>query len=186
MMIWRVEKAVPAHIPAIAAGMREADVREVWASDRWLPDEALEKSLLASVQAWTCLLDRSALATDAPAGNPPTRSLVTLSGLQPASADSFKGKPAFMWGVCRGVAPDTGVPWLLSTDDIYTVSREFLKQSRAYVERMQAHFLYLENRVHAENIFSMRWLKWCGFTVNDTPEMINGESFYSFWRERNA
>ena len=153
MTLWRVDTAVLAHIPAIAARMREADVREVWASDRWLPGEALEKSLLASVQAWTCL---------------------------------FEGRPAFMWGVCSSAAPDTGIPWLLATDDIYTVSREFLKQSRAYVERMQAHFPYLENRVHAGNSFSMRWLKWCGFTVNDTPEMINGESFYSFWRERNA
>lgn len=154
MTRWRIENAKPAHIPAISSRMRAADVREVWASDRWLPGEALEKSLQQSVQAWTCLLE---------------------------------DVPAFMWGVC-GVSesPHVGVPWLLSTDDIHRVSREFLRQSRAYVERMQAHFPRLQNRVHAENTISIRWLRWCGFTLNAAPETINGESFYSFWRLRNA
>lgn len=151
MRIWRIETAEPGHIPVIAAHMREADIREVFASDRWVPDEALEKSLRCSAQAWTCLLD---------------------------------GVPAFMWGVGRrgSILSETGVPWLLGTDGIHRVNREFLKQSRAYVERMHEYFPYLENRVHAENRLSIRWLEWCGFTIDDVPTSINGEAFFRFWR----
>ena len=155
MTIWEIVPALPEHIDAVAADMRAEDRREIWASHRHTPAEALQRSLGRSELAWTCFV---------------------------------QGVPAFMWGVSRqgSLISRVGAPWLLGSERIYAVRREFLKQSRAYVERMQAHFPYLENRVHAANHFSMRWLKWCGFTVNDTPEMINGESFYSFWRERNA
>lgn len=152
MKIWRIEAAEPAHITAIAAGMREADIREVWASDRWRPKEALEKSLLYSAQAWTCLIEDA---------------------------------PAFMWGVSRkgSVFSETGVPWLLGTDAIYRVSREFLKQSRSYIEKMHEHCPYLENHVHAGNKLSIRWLKWCGFTIESVPVFINQEAFFRFWRK---
>jgi hypothetical protein len=35
----------------------------------------------------------------------------------------------------------------------------------------------------AENRLSVRWLKWCGFTLEETPVKINGEDFYLFRRE---
>jgi hypothetical protein len=60
--------------------------------------------------------------------------------------------------------------------------REFIRQCPAYVDRMQARFPRLENFVHAENRLSIRWLKWCGFIIDDVPELINDEDFYLFWR----
>ena len=152
MSIWEILPAAPEHIPAIAADMREADRREVWASHRHSPAEALEHSLSRSELAWTCLVS---------------------------------GVPAFMWGVCRlgSLISFKGAPWLLGTPAITGVSREFLRQSPAYVARMQARFPRLENYVHAENRLSVRWLKWCGFILDDAPEVINGEPFFLFWRE---
>lgn len=152
MKIWKIVPAAPEHIPAIAADMREADRREVRASHRHTPAEALERSLERSELAWTGLIE---------------------------------GVPSVMWGVGRAGSMMTlsGVPWMLGTDAIHSVSRDFLRQSRVYVEIMQERFPRLENYVHAKNRLSIRWLKWCGFTVEaDVPEVINGEDFYLFWR----
>jgi hypothetical protein len=133
--------------------MREADRREVWASHRHTPEEALRESLSLSELAWTCLVE---------------------------------GVPAFMWGVGRkgSLISRTGAPWLLGTEAIRRVSREFLRQCPLYVARMQERFPVLENFVHAENRLSIRWLKWCGFTLGEKPLRINGEDFYLFRRER--
>jgi RimJ/RimL family protein N-acetyltransferase len=157
MRIWEVIPALPEHIPAIAADMREADRREVWASHRHSPEEALRYSLSRSELAWTCLIS---------------------------------GVPAFMWGVARlgSLLSEKGSPWLLGTDLFFKAQkqlhREFLRQCPDYVNRMQERFARLENHVHAKNRLSIRWLKWCGFTLDmDVPEVINNEDFYLFWRD---
>lgn len=152
MRIWRILPAAPEHVGPIARNMREADRREVWASHRHTPGEALEHALLGSELAWTCFVH---------------------------------GRPAFMWGAARqgGLMSRTGAPWLLGTEGLYVVGREFLKRSRFYVGMMQSRFSRLENHVHAENILSIRWLKWCGFTINKTPIVFNSEKFFLFWRE---
>lgn len=152
MKIWQIAPAAPEHIMAIAVAMRDEDRREVWASHRHTPGEALQRALIRSELAWTCFV---------------------------------RGVPAFMWGVARkgSLISETGAPWLLGTNAILDVRREFLKQSRAYVERMQERFSRLENHVHAGNRLSIRWLKWCGFALDDIPELINDEDFFLFWRD---
>lgn len=97
-------------------------------------------------------------------------------------------EPAFMWGAARAgsLLTLTGSPWLLGTPAIYKVRRAFLRHSRPYVELMQARFPRLENHVHAENRLSLRWLAWCGFTVEETPTLMGGEPFYFFWREAHV
>lgn len=94
------------------------------------------------------------------------------------------GVPSFMWGVARKgcILSEVGAPWLLGTNRIYAVNREFLKQSRGYINKMHEQFSRLENYVHVENRLSIRWLTWCGFTVDKVPVMIRGEEFYHFWR----
>lgn len=150
--IWQIVPAAPEHIPALAVDMREADRREVWASHRHTPGQALEKSLARSELAWTCLIE---------------------------------GRSAFMWGVARlgSMISEKGAPWLLGTPAIAGVSRDFLRQSPFYVAQMQERFPRLENFVHAENRLSIRWLQWCGFTIDDVPELINDEDFFLFWRD---
>jgi hypothetical protein len=152
--LWRVERACPEHIPEIAAKMREADRREIWASHRHTPRKALECSLERSDLAWTCFVD---------------------------------GVAAFMWGAARqgSLLSAKGSPWLLGTDAILKVRKDFLRCCPFFVERMQRRFPRLENYIHAENLLSIRWLKWCGFTCDEeAPEAINDEDFFLFWRER--
>ena len=156
MRIWEIVPAAPEHIQAIAADMRDDDVREVWASHRHCPLEALEMSLARSELAWTCLIEEV---------------------------------PAFMWGVARqgSMISLKGSPWLLGTNLFFQahrkLHREFLRQCPAYVGRMQERFPRLENYVHAKNTLSIRWLKYCGFALEEVPELINDEEFYLFWRE---
>lgn len=155
MKTWEIVPAAPEYVPAIAAHMREADRREVWASHRHRPAEALDCALRRSELAWTCFVH---------------------------------GKPAFMWGVTRqgSLLSRVGAPWLLGTESLYAVRREFMRQSRAYVERMQERFPRLENYVHAENKLSMRWLKWCGFVLDAVPVIINDAEFLLFWRDADV
>jgi hypothetical protein len=165
MITWTVVPAAPEHIPAIARDMREADRREIWASHRHTPEEALEYALERSDLAWTCLLSAPAAGAD---------------------ASPVDGTPTFMWGAARlgSIITLKGSPWLLGTDAIRKVQLEFLRQCPAFVERMNRRFPRLENFVHAENALSIRWLKWCGFTLEEeAPEVINGEDFFQFWRD---
>ncbi|MDL2315710.1 hypothetical protein LJC59_01315 [Desulfovibrio sp. OttesenSCG-928-A18] len=96
------------------------------------------------------------------------------------------GVPAAMAGVCpRGsLFSRIGVPWLLATDALNAVRRSFARHSRFYVDAMQDAFPRLENYVHAGNSTSLRWLAWCGFSIDRAPVNINGEDFFLFWRER--
>lgn len=49
--------AQPTHVQRVAAAMRDADRREVWASSRATPMEALTRSLMGSCRAWTGFVD---------------------------------------------------------------------------------------------------------------------------------
>lgn len=160
MKRWAVTEALPEHIPAIAENMREADAREVWASHRHSPLEALENSLARSELAWTCLIS----------GVPAFMWGVARQG----SMISRTGAPWLL-----------GTDLFFKAQR--QLHREFLRQCPAYVAWMQARFPRLENVVHAENRLSQRWLKWCGFTLEkDVPELINDEDFYLFWKERDS
>jgi len=159
MKTWKILPARPEDIPAIAEDMREADRREVWASHRHTPIQALENSLVRAEMAWTCLIE---------------------------------GVPAFMWGVCRmgSLLTLRGSPWLLGTNLFFrahkALHREFLRQCPDYVARMQERFPRLENYIHSKNRLSIRWLKWCGFTLDNMPVPINGEDFFLFWRDAHV
>lgn len=148
----QVVPARPEHIPHLAATMREADRREVWASHRHTPEEALRASLQRSELAWTALLD---------------------------------GEPVLMWGVtpATSIIGKTGVPWLLASDGMFRIWRKVARHSREFVARMQERYPRLQNRVHALNHISLCWLSWCGFVIEPEPEEINGEEFYTFWRQ---
>ena len=153
MKQWHITPAHPSHIAPVAAHMREADRREVWASHRHTPQDALEASLAASDLAWTCFVDDA---------------------------------PAFMWGAARAGSLITrrGAPWLLGTDALYAVRRDFVRLSPEYVAAMQKRFARLENFVHAGNRLSIHWLERLGFTLLREPVRMNNEPFYRFYRER--
>lgn len=69
-----------------------------------------------------------------------------------------------------GVAPTSavrfcGVVWLVGTPRLKYVAGPFARLSRAYIDAMLHFYPKIENYVHAENVLSLRWVRWCGFDV---------------------
>mgnify|MGYP003701427161 FL=1 len=57
MLDYRIIPADESHLATLAAGMRAADRREVWASHRDTPLEALRRCLRQAERAWTVIVD---------------------------------------------------------------------------------------------------------------------------------
>lgn len=92
------------------------------------------------------------------------------------------GRPTIIYGVTASERPGTGIPWLLATDDIHRITRQFIEGCTPEVERMQADFGFLINQVHCDNEISIRWLRWLGFYVDDENPVGPMGQFFNFWR----
>lgn len=62
---------------------------------------------------------------------------------------------------------NAGTPWLLGTDGMLKVRRQFVKESGSHVDFMNTVYPHLVNFVHAGNAASIRWLKSLNFTIHD-------------------
>ena len=71
--------------------------------------------------------------------------------------------------------PERGSPWLLATPKLEDIAHTFLRQSRECVQSMLDKHSFLENWVDQRNLTSVKWLKWCGFTVFE-PEPFGVEN----------
>lgn len=92
--------------------------------------------------------------------------LVALVTSQTNSSESHTiissdGEVIGMFGVVGDGA--VGIPWLLTSDRLPEVAREFLPQSREWVERINQDYSILTNYVDVRNKTAQRWLKWLGF-----------------------
>lgn len=77
------------------------------------------------------------------------------------------GVPAAMFGVCpdaRYPHANAGVVWLLGTDRLLKIRRQFLRESLRWIDDIASHYSVLGNSVHCDNLVHIRWLKWLGFT----------------------
>jgi hypothetical protein len=86
---------------------------------------------------------------------------------------------------CGGVDDMYGVPWMMASDLLMSVRREFVKECRRIVAAMVSRYANLENYVWAGNKIHIHWLTWLGFTIEPaTPFGINGEPFHKFYMTR--
>ena len=94
-----------------------------------------------------------------------------------ASADTYckagfntkTGLPEFIFGVASTDEPTTGSPWLLATKD-FKITKDWLKMCRNQIfPEMDKTFPILKNFVHKDNIESIQWLRWLGFSFYDVP-----------------
>jgi len=74
------------------------------------------------------------------------------------------GKAMAAFGIStHGDLNEVGVPWLLATPEIKSISREFLRTSKQFVERWILYHDVLTNAVDLRHHEAHRWLLWLGF-----------------------
>lgn len=88
-----------------------------------------------------------------------------------------------------GIAPaaiigNVGAPWLISSRNIEKHGRVFLRECRRYMDELAASYGLLINYVDARHTDAIRWLRWLGFTVAETPVPygVMGLPFHKFTR----
>lgn len=103
---------------------------------------------------------------------------------------SWNGKPQAVFGLLsqtfEGVV--VGSPWMLATEDVHAVPREFLKQSRLWVKSFTETCDILFNMVDARHTRAMRWLEWLGFTSKMLHESygVGQVPFHEMVLEKNV
>lgn len=96
------------------------------------------------------------------------------------------GRPEIMFGVGDvNVLTGTGAPWMLATDEIGKIKRQFLKSSAGWCAQLLQRYDVLINCVDDRNKLSKRWLAWLGFTIGPPVAFgKNGELFRVFEMRR--
>lgn len=148
-------QTVPDDLTRMFGKIRKKDREEVNAVTLRSADAALVHGLDSSVCCWTVFHD---------------------------------GEPIAVFGVTRsGLLSNKGVPWMLSTDGVLKVRRTYVRHTKEFIREMflRTGFDYLENWVAADNLVSIKWLRWSGFHVGEPqPYGFKGESFCRFWASR--
>lgn len=99
-----------------------------------------------------------------------------------AYAGTVDGDLVAVWGAGR-LTPlsDVGVPWMLTTNKVLDHKVLFLRSCDLHNILLPGYHR-LRNWVDVRNTLSIRWLRWLGFDVSDTPEPFGPYSlpFYRF------
>lgn len=100
-------------------------------------------------------------------------------------AATVNDRPVLCFGAARlNLLSSVGSPWMLATDGIKDVRREFIRGCKICVKTMLSFFDRLENMVDVRNESTIRWLRWCGFTIGEKcrygPDRL---WFYNFFMD---
>lgn len=80
-----------------------------------------------------------------------------------------------------------GVAWLLSSDNLNSDARQFLKESRSWVNLLNEKYDYIYNWVHPDNWVTLKWLQFCGFKPKSKHQYgVNNEEFLLVMREKHV
>ena len=83
---------------------------------------------------------------------------------KPCYSIEHEGRCVSMFGVTPDpIDPTTGYVWLLGSDDIQDISRQFLRESRSWLDHIGSHYELLTNVVHEDNHLHHKWLRFLGF-----------------------
>ena len=133
----------------LAPKMRDADVKEIKASDNSSPLEAL-------------IL---------PFAHEPPELCKTFSII-----GTGKEGVIGMFGVAPSTIEERGVAWMLASDELFNHTHRFLKECPYWVKEMGKGYKYLYNFVDKRNTHAVRWLKFLGFEVTaEEPQFGYGK-----------
>ena len=72
-----------------------------------------------------------------------------------------------MFGACPTKDPAYGVAWLISSEDLFKHTKQFMKECPYWISQMGNGYEYLYNWVDRRNWKSMKWLQFLGFEPKD-------------------
>lgn len=92
------------------------------------------------------------------------------------------GRVVCLFGVApMPLNPGIGVPWMVGSVWLDTVSHAFLRRCRPMVREMLSLYPHLVNAVDCRNTRAIEWLKWLGFSFHDPePYGVAGLPFQVF------
>jgi hypothetical protein len=98
------------------------------------------------------------------------------------------GEVVGMFGVAPTPDPMLGIPWMLASDRLPELTREFIPQSLEWVIETNNKYPILYNYVAKDNKKAIRWLKYLGFNFTQLVEKFgHGQKpFYEFVRINNV
>jgi hypothetical protein len=121
---------------------------------------------------------------DATTGRSPYQVLKSgLEGSDNCMVGTADGVPICIYGVRKpSHLSDSGVIWMLGTDDVEKHFMKFGRECKNEVKRMVSNLRMVENYCHADNKKTIVWLKWLGFKFEDpAPYGRKGEMFRRFY-----
>ena len=72
-----------------------------------------------------------------------------------------------MFGACPTKDPAYGVAWLISSEDLFKHTKQFMKECPYWISQMGNGYEYLYNWIDRRNWKSMKWLQFLGFEPKD-------------------
>lgn len=136
MNIGYVRNSTHADIGQISNTMRIADVAEIKAFSGSTPEEALRSGMYHQNNGGRCI------------------TICLPNGL-----------PVGMYGVVPSGEPKVGIVWMLASDNIQPLYRQFLRESAKGIQDLCKEYSLIFNYTDARNEVHHRWIKWAGFTV---------------------
>jgi hypothetical protein len=107
-----------------------------------------------------------------------------LSSVLSQSAEAFSGlvdgEPCCMWGIVRGsLLSDSAFLWLITCYKIEEYPFTFIRRSQIWLADLRKRYHHIHGVVQADNLVSIKWLKWLGFSVYGF-EFIEGYALKRF------
>ena len=72
-----------------------------------------------------------------------------------------------MFGACPTKDPAYGVAWLISSENLFKHTKQFMKECPYWISQMGNGYEYLYNWIDRRNWKSMKWLQFLGFEPKD-------------------
>ena len=73
------------------------------------------------------------------------------------------GKPCGIFGTRDSGYPESGVVWMLGTNNLTANGITFLRHSRLWIDELHKKYRLLYNVIDARNEVHLHWLDWMGF-----------------------
>ncbi|MBL4860744.1 MAG: hypothetical protein JKX96_11240 [Acinetobacter sp.] len=106
-------------------------------------------------------------------------------GSENCRVGTVDGVPLCVYGVRKmSHLSDTGIVWLLSTDEIDKHVMKFGRECGKELKKMMGNLRMIENYCHVENRKTIVWLRWLGFKFDKpSPYGRRQDMFRRFYME---